>query len=90
MLKTGITLLVLPGLLLMLAWWFDYKAALNCLQAGGAYDYLAQTCLHDGSQPPFVSFAQRHPFWVNGFLVISLLGLGLTMGGLYRRRQQSR
>lgn len=89
MLKAGITLLVLPGLLLMLAWWFDYKAALDCLYAGGSYDYLAQACLNDGSQPPFVSFAQRHPLGVNGFLVVSLLGLGLTMGGLYRRRQQS-
>jgi hypothetical protein len=85
MLKLGLLLLVLPGMLLMGAYLYDLSLVEACLDSGGSWDYIEVRCDTE-RQHPFVPYMARHPLLVNGGMLLSVLGLLLCIAGLYRRR----
>lgn len=85
MLKLGLLLLVLPGMLLMGAYLYDLSLVEACLDSGGSWDYIEARCDTE-HQHPFVPYMARHPLLVNGGMLLSVLGLLLCIAGLYRRR----
>lgn len=86
MLRIGLLLLILPLVLLLGGYFFELSSVNECLRQQGSFDYARQVCdLH--RQHPFVPYSQRHPGWVNGTLLASLLGLLFCIVGLYRGRR---
>lgn len=85
MLKTGLLLLILPGVLLMGGYLYDLSLVEGCVDGGGSWDYQAERCDTE-RQHPFVPFMARHPLLVNGGMLLSVVGLLLCIAGLYRRR----
>ncbi|GAA0789660.1 hypothetical protein [Marinobacterium sediminicola] len=86
MLRLGLILLVVPAVLLMAGYMFDLSLADACLDQGGSWNYLTTECDDAGKDHPFVPFMVRHPLWVNGGMLLSVVGLLICMAGLYRRR----
>ncbi|MBA4503605.1 hypothetical protein [Marinobacterium marinum] len=86
MLRAGLILLVVPAVLLMAGYMYDLSLADACLEQGGSWDYLAVQCDVAEAKHPFVPFMVRHPLWVNGGMLLSVVGLLLCIAGLYRRR----
>lgn len=85
MLKVGLLLLVLPSLALMAGYLWEQSAVDACLDGGGSWNYATAAC--DASHNhPFVPFSARHPWLVNGGMLLSLAGLLCCLAGLYRRR----
>lgn len=85
LLKLGLSLLILPLLVLMGTWGVEYADVSSCIYEGGSYDYLLGECLMD-QQGIFVPFAERHPLLVNTSLWASCAGLVFTLVGLYKGR----
>lgn len=85
LLKLGLSLLILPLLVLMGAWGVEYADVSSCIYEGGSYDYLLGECLMD-QQGIFVTFAERHPLLVSTSLWASCAGLVFTLVGLYKGR----
>ncbi|WP_091962503.1 hypothetical protein [Marinospirillum celere] len=85
LLKLGLTLLVLPLLIVMGFWSLEFIEVSNCIHAGGSYDYMEGLCLQEG-QGRFIPFSERYPLLVSGSLWGSCFGLLLSIIGLYRRR----
>lgn len=85
LLKLGLSLLVLPLLILMGAWGVEYSEVSSCIYEGGSYDYLLGECLIN-QQGIFVPFAERHPLLVSTSLWASCAGLVFTLVGLYKSR----
>ena len=85
LMRLGLLLLVLPVLGLLGAYFWELGAVRECLLDGGHWDYTAGVC-RDTPQP-FVSWLQRRPWLVNGGMLLSVLGLGLCMVGLYTKRR---
>ncbi|GGO77269.1 hypothetical protein GCM10011348_06400 [Marinobacterium nitratireducens] len=85
MLRIGLLLLVLPGLVMMGAYMFEQSAVDACLDGGGSWNYDAGACDSTGNHP-FVPFSARHPLLVNGGMLLSVVGLLFCLAGLYRRR----
>ncbi|GLR63322.1 hypothetical protein [Marinospirillum insulare] len=85
LLKLGLGLLILPLMVLMGIWGFEYADVSSCIYEGGSYDYLLGECLMD-QQGIFVTFAERHPSLVSTSLWASCAGLVFTIVGLYRGR----
>lgn len=85
MLKIGLLLLVVPGVLLMGGYLYDLSQVEACLDSGGSWDYLETRCDSE-RQHDFVPYMARHPLLVNGGMLLSVLGLLLCIAGLYRRR----
>lgn len=86
MLRLGLILLVVPAVLLMAGYMYDLSLADACLEQGGSWNYRSAECDEAGTEHPFVPFMVRHPLWVNGGMLLSVLGLFVCMAGLYRRR----
>ena len=85
LLKLGLSLLVLPLLILMGAWGIEYAEVSSCIYEVGSYDYLLGECLIN-QQGIFVPFAERHPLLVSTSLWASCAGLVFTLVGLYKSR----
>jgi hypothetical protein len=85
MLRLGLLLLIAPLLLMMGVYFWELGDVRECTLSGGHWDYLAGAC-RDEPQP-FVSWLQRHPWFVNGGMLLSMGGLGLCMVGLYIKRR---
>jgi len=85
LLKLGLSLLILPLLVLMGSWGMEYAEVSNCIYESGSYDYLLGECLMS-EQGVFVPFAERHPLLVSTSLWTSCIGLVFTLVGLYRGR----
>lgn len=85
LLKLGLSLLVLPLLVLMGSWGVEYADVSSCIYEGGSYDYLLGECLKE-QEGIFVPFAERHPWLVSSSLWASCSGLLLTLVGLYKGR----
>lgn len=84
--RVGLLLLVVPILVLLGLYFVELGDIRQCqLVDQGHWDYLAGAC-RDTPQP-FVPWIIRHPWVVNGGLLVSVVGLGLCMLGLYRRRR---
>ncbi|WP_347400988.1 hypothetical protein [Halomonas sp. YLGW01] len=85
LMRIGLVLLILPIVLLLGVYFMELGDVRGCLLDGGHWDYLAGTC-RDTPQP-FVSWLERAPWLVNGGLALSVLGLGMTMTGLYVKKR---
>lgn len=85
MLRIGLLLLILPGILLMGSYLYELSQVDACLEGGGSWNYPEAFCDRE-ARHPFVPFMVRHPLLVNGGMLLSVLGLLLCMAGLYRRR----
>lgn len=85
LLKLGLSLLILPLLVLMGSWGMEYAEVSSCIYEGGSYDYLLGECLHN-QQGIFVTFSERYPLLVSTSLWASCAGLVLTIVGLYKGR----
>lgn len=85
MLRLGLLLLIVPSLALMGIYFWELGQLRECTYGGGHWDYLERVC-RDTPQP-FVSLLQRHPLMVNGGMLLSVLGVGLCMVGLYTKRR---
>ena len=85
LLKLGLSLLILPLLILMGTWGMEYADVSSCIYEGGSYDYLLGECLIN-QQGIFVPFAERHPLLVSTSLWASCAGLVFTVVGLYKDR----
>lgn len=86
MLKLGLIFLVVPAVLLMGGYMYDLSLADACLDQGGSWNYELAECDAAGASHPFVPFMVRHPLWVNGGMLLSVVGLFMCIAGLYRRR----
>ena len=84
MLKLGLLLLILPGLVLMTLFWNELSTVNECLSGGGSFDYLNQHCDQQLSHP-FVPFSERNPLLVNLTMLVSGLGFLLCLFALYVR-----
>lgn len=85
MLRLGLLLLIVPSLLMMGVYFWELSDVRACTYAGGYWDYLERAC-RDTPQP-FVSLLERSPLLVNGGMLLSVLGVGLCMVGLYVKRR---
>jgi hypothetical protein len=85
MLKLGLMLLLAPAIAMMSGYMLEQSEINACLDAGGSYDYTAEAC-DPVSHHAFVPFSMRFPLLVNGGMLLSMAGLLLCLGGLYRRR----
>lgn len=83
MLRFGLILLILPALALMSAFMMEQNQIRECLAQPGVWDYSMSICESEGKFP-FIPFMARFPLWVNGGMLVSVLGLLLTIVGLYR------
>ncbi|MAR72482.1 MULTISPECIES: hypothetical protein [unclassified Halomonas] len=83
--RLGLILLVVPIVVLLTLFFLELGDIRQCeLVDQGHWNYLAGHC---GDTPsPFVPWIVRSPWLVNGGLLVSVVGLGLCMLGLYRRR----
>ncbi|MGB0466028.1 MAG: hypothetical protein ACPGF7_00685 [Pontibacterium sp.] len=83
-LRIGLLLLIVPGLLMMAVYFNELSAVNACLETGGSYNYSQSLC--DASQTqPFVPFMMRNPLLVNGGMLLSVVGLFFCLAGLYSR-----
>ncbi len=89
MLRLGLVLLLVPGLLLMGTYLTELSAVEACLDAGGSYNYRLGACDQAASHP-YSSFLQRHMLLVNGGMLLSVVGLFCCLVGLYSRDNRRR
>ena len=83
MLRLGLLLLIIPAVLLMVLFMNEQNQVRECLSAEGVWNYLEARCEPEGTFP-FISFLERNPLLVNGGMLASVLGLFMTVIGLYR------
>ncbi|WP_293266906.1 hypothetical protein [Neptunomonas sp.] len=84
MLKIGLILLVVPCLLLMGGYMYEQSLVSSCLDQGGSFNYELLTCDQDNNNP-FIPYMARHPLFVNGGMLLSIIGLLACTIGLYKR-----
>ncbi|RAU18084.1 hypothetical protein DN062_09895 [Nitrincola tibetensis] len=85
MLRIGLCLLIIPGLVLLFIFFRELMWVDDCLASGGSWNYIKAVC-DSSQQHPFVPLMTRKPLLVNGGMLLSCLGLLITIAGLYRRR----
>lgn len=85
MLRLGLLLLIVPILVLMGVYFWELGDVRECTLSGGYWDYLEGGC-RDTPQP-FASWLDRHPWLVNGGMLLSVAGVALSMVGLYTKRR---
>ncbi len=81
MLRWGALLMTIPLCLLVGLYTLEVQDVVQCEASGGVYDFVNGICDPTGNAP-FVSFAARHPWLVNGAMVVALLGTFLTVWGM--------
>lgn len=84
MLRTGTLLLSLPCILLIGAYWWELMDVNACLEAKGSFDYINGVCSTTETFE-FISFSVRHPWFVNGGLLIAMIGLAMTTLGMLQK-----
>lgn len=85
MLKLGLLMLILPILMLMGVYFWELGDVRECTLGGGYWDYQAGICRN--TPQPFASWLQRHPWLVNGGMLISVAGVALCMVAMYVKRR---
>lgn len=83
MLRLGLILLIVPSVLLMVLYMNEQNQVRECEAVQGVWNYLEARCESEGEYP-FVSFMARNPLLVNGGMLASVIGLFMTVIGLYR------
>lgn len=86
MLKIGLPLLILPPLALMAGYLVEHASVQACIDNGGAWNYRLAEC-GDAASYPFIPYMVRHPLFVNGGMLLAVLGLIFCLFGLYRGRR---
>lgn len=89
MLKLGLFLLIAPAVALMAGYMYEQNQIEVCLQGGGVWNWAAESCEASGKYP-FVPFMMRYPLLVNGGMLLVVLGLLITLVGLYRPKTVKR
>ncbi|HSG03733.1 MAG TPA: hypothetical protein VLA39_08400 [Marinobacterium sp.] len=89
MLKLGLTLLIVPAVALMAGYMYEQNQIEACVQAGGIWNWAAERCEASGDYP-FVPFMTRYPYLVNGGMTLVVMGLLVTLVGLYRPKPPKR
>lgn len=84
MLRFGLLLLIIPCLLLMGTYMYEQSTVDMCLDMGGSFNYELLVCDHENSHP-FMPYMVRHPLFVNGGMLLSVIGLFFCIIGLYKR-----
>jgi hypothetical protein len=84
MLKTGTLLLSLQCILLVGAYWWELMDVNACLESGGSFDYINSVCSMS-EKFEFVSYSIRHPWLVNGGLLVAMVGLVMTTLGMLQK-----
>jgi len=84
MLRWGLILMVVPGLILMGTYMYEQSLVRACVEAGASFDYIDHFCDMNTTQP-FISLMARQPLLVNGGMLLSSLGLLMCLFGLYVR-----
>lgn len=84
MLRLGLCLLILPVVALLLLFFIEQARVDDCLAMGGSYDYLKAVCDLQTSHP-FVPLMARFGTWINLAMLLSCLGLVLSVLGLYKK-----
>lgn len=82
MIRVGMCLLVIPLLVMMLPYMMEVSDVNACIEQNQNYDYHNGICTSD--EVPFSSYNSRYPWIVNGGMLLSVIGLLITMVGLYR------
>ncbi len=85
MLKIGLLLLIAPCLLLMGGYMYEQSLVSNCLDVGGSFNYELLACDQHNNHP-FMPYMARHPLFVNGGMLLSVVGLFFCIIGLYKGR----
>ena len=87
MLRLGLILLIVPALALMVVFYIDQNAVSACTAQGGSYNYALGECdLHNSHE--FIPLLARHPLLINGAMLLSVIGLLMSMKGLLWRPSQ--
>ncbi len=84
MLRLGLLLLILPGVVLMGVFWSEQSVVNECLSAGGSFNYGESVCDMTTTHP-FIPFAMRNPLFVNLTMLASAAGFCCCLFGLYVR-----
>lgn len=85
-LRIGLILLILPGVVMMAAYFNELNDMQACLSAGGSFNYTEMVC-DQSNNHPVIPFSVRHPMLVNGGMLLSVVGLFFCLAGLYTRRR---
>ena len=86
MLRLGLLLLILPLFVLMGLYFWEFSSVRECtLIQSGYWDYATGSC-RDTPQH-FIPWVERHPWLVNGGMLLSVVGLVLCMLRLYVRKR---
>ena len=85
MIRIGLLLLTLPCVVLMTIYMLEQSQVSECLALGGGYDYATSSCV-EGKAHEHQTLMQRHGEWVNRAMLVTLVGLGCCLVGLYSRR----
>ncbi len=81
MLRWGMILLFLPSIMLVTLYMIEAQNVARCIQESGSWNYLQGFC-DQASQHEFVSYMSRHGFWVNGGMLLSIVGLFMGTWGM--------
>ena len=85
-LRLGLGLLILPMALLLGGYFSELATVNECLRQQGSFDYQRQLCdmvaTHD-----FIPYFQRHTLWVNGCMLVSVVGVLACALGLYQGKR---
>ena len=64
---------------------YEQSLVSDCLELGGSFDYELLVCDQENTHA-FIPYMGRHPQFVNGGMLLSVIGLFLCMIGLCKRR----
>lgn len=84
MLRLGLLLLIIPCLLLMGSYMYEQSLVDDCLDLGGSFNYELLFCDKQDSHS-FMPYMARHPLFVNGGMLLSVIGVFFCIIGLYKR-----
>lgn len=84
MMRWGSILFTLPAVVLLCQYGWEMSLVSDCMELGLGYDFSAQQCadLDPISQPPFYA---RNTLWVNGMLLVSVVGSLMMTWGMIQR-----
>ena len=81
MLRWGMILLFLPCVVLVTLYMFEAQDVARCLDSGGSWDFAKALCDQQNTHE-YVTFMSRHGFWVNGGMLLSIVGLAIGTWGM--------
>ena len=85
-LRVGLVLLILPMAMLLGGYFSELSTVNDCLREQGSFDYFKQLCDHNKVHE-FVPYSQRHTTWVNGSMIVAVVGVVLCALGLYKGKR---